>query len=90
MPVQQYGEPPKHGGQVQEFKPDEIDYSRELNEIDRWTRCDHRDCTAQAYIKGIKRDKALYFCRHHGHMHVPALLGQQFAVQDETFKLNKR
>lgn len=90
MPVQQYGEMPHANTPHSEVKPRAVDYSRELNEILPSERCDHKNCNSQAYIMATSRVGNLVFCRHHGNPMVSSLLEQGFAIQDETFKLNKR
>lgn len=89
MTVQQFGEPPQPP-RVHSQPDNKTDYSRELSEIPVYIRCDNGACNSQAFIKAYKRDRELFFCRHHGNRHAAGLLGQRFSIQDETFKLNKR
>ena len=53
-------------------------------------RCDR--CGAQAYVRAVKNNQDLMFCKHDGEALMPALLIQGFAVQDDihlVFKAEK-
>ena len=59
--------------------------TRELKVEDR---CDR--CRAQAWIVATKGSQELYFCNHHGNKHQLVLIADGWAIQDDSYKMNKK